>query len=84
MNTEDTDKISASYEEAITELEQLVAKMENGELSLEQSINAYRRGTELIRFCTTKLDKVEQQVRILDGDILKPFQLDNTGETKDE
>ncbi len=80
MNTEDTDKTPASYEEAITELERLVARMEAGELSLEQSIDAYRRGVELIRFCTAKLDKVETQVRILDGEILAPFLTDNTNE----
>lgn len=82
MDTEDIDKTPASYEEAITELEQLVAKMEAGELSLEQSINAYKRGAVLVRFCTAKLDKVEQQVRILDGEILKPFQPSNTDETE--
>ena len=72
----------ASYEAAMTELEQLVARMEAGELSLEQSIDAYKRGAGLIRFCMAKLDKVENQVRILDGEILKPFQPDNTDETE--
>ena len=76
MDTEDIDKTPASYEEAITELEQLVARMEAGELSLEQSIDAYKRGAVLVRFCTAKLDKVEKQVQILDGEILKPFQPD--------
>ena len=69
-------KNPASYEDAIAELEQLVAKMEAGELSLEQSIDAYKRGAELIRFCTAKLDKVEKQVKVLDGKLLKPFQTD--------
>ena len=82
MNTEDTDKMPASYEAAMTELEQLVTRMEAGELSLEQSIDAYKRGAELVRFCTAKLDKVENQVRILDGEILRPFKPDNTDETE--
>ena len=82
MDTEDIDKTPASYEEAINELEQLVARMEAGELSLEQSIDAYKRGAVLVRFCTAKLDKVEKQVRILDGKILKPFQADNTDDTE--
>ena len=66
----------------MTELEQLVTRMEAGELSLEQSIDAYKRGAELVRFCTAKLDKVENQVRILDGEILRPFKPDNTDETE--
>ncbi len=82
MDTEDIDKTPASYEEAITELEQLVARMEAGELSLEQSIDAYKRGAVLVRFCTAKLDKVEKQVRILDGEILKPFQPGDTDEAE--
>ena len=82
MDTEDIDKTPASYEEAINELEQLVTRMEAGELSLEQSIDAYKPGAVLVRFCTAKLDKVEKQVRILDGEILKPFQADNTDDTE--
>jgi len=82
MNTDNINKTPASYEEAITELEQLVSKMEAGELSLEQSIDAYKQGARLIRYCASKLDKVEQQVRILDGEILKPFVSDNTDETE--
>ncbi|MBR6000930.1 MAG: exodeoxyribonuclease VII small subunit [Oxalobacter sp.] len=74
MSTVDIGQLPASYEEAVKELEQLVARMEAGELSLEQSIEAYKRGATLIQFCTTKLDKVEQQVRVLDKDIFKPFQ----------
>lgn len=80
MTVANNDKNPASYEEAVAELEQLVAKMEAGELSLEQSIDAYRRGADLIRFCTAKLDKVEKQVKVLDGKILKPFQTDTTDE----
>ncbi len=74
MSIVEIGQLPASYEEAVKELEQLVARMEAGELSLEQSIEAYKRGAALIQFCTTKLDKVEQQVRVLDKDILKPFQ----------
>lgn len=82
MTTANIEKNSVSYEEAIAELEQLVARMEAGELSLEQSIDAYRRGAELIKFCTAKLDRVEKQVKVLDGKILKPFQPDTTDEAE--
>lgn len=64
----------ASFEAAMTELTQLVARMEAGELALEASVAAYARGSELVRYCAEQLDKVEQQVTILDNAMLKPFQ----------
>jgi exodeoxyribonuclease VII small subunit len=66
----------ASFEEAMTELEQLVAKMEAGELPLEASVAAYKRGSELVKYCTGQLDKVDSQVKVLEGDMLKPFAAD--------
>jgi exodeoxyribonuclease VII small subunit len=62
-----------SFEEAMAELQQLVAKMEAGELPLEASVAAYKRGSELVKYCAVQLDKVDNQVRILEGDMLKPF-----------
>ncbi|MET3107711.1 exodeoxyribonuclease VII small subunit [Oxalobacteraceae bacterium GrIS 2.11] len=64
----------ASFEDAMAELAQLVARMEAGELALEASVAAYARGSELVQYCAAQLEKVEQQVKILDGDMLKPFQ----------
>ncbi len=63
----------ASFEQAMTELEQLVTQMEAGELPLEASVAAYRRGAELVRYCTGQLDQVESQVKVLEADMLKPF-----------
>ncbi len=57
----------------MAELEQLVAQMEAGELPLEASVAAYKRGSELVKLCASQLDKVDQQVKVLDGDLLKPF-----------
>lgn len=69
-----TDSVQpASFEEAMAELEQLVARMESGELPLEASVAAYRRGSELVRYCAQQLDEVENQVKVLEGDMLKPF-----------
>ena len=62
-----------NYEEAVAELEGLVARMEGGALSLEESLAAYRRGAALVAFCQQQLEKVEQQVRVLDGETLKPL-----------
>jgi len=62
-----------SYEAALAELEALVGRMEGGALSLEDSLDAYRRGATLVAFCQQQLEKVEQQVRVLDGESLKPL-----------
>jgi exodeoxyribonuclease VII small subunit len=63
----------ASFEEAMEELTQLVARMESGALPLEASVAAYKRGSELVKYCAAQLDKVESQVKVLEGDMLKPF-----------
>ncbi len=63
----------ASFEEAMAELEQLVDQMEAGELPLEASVTAYKRGSELVKYCAQQLDKVDGQVKVLEGEMLKPF-----------
>jgi exodeoxyribonuclease VII small subunit len=55
-----------SFEIALSELELLVQQMESDQMPLEQSLAAYKRGTDLLRFCQKTLADVEQQVRILD------------------
>lgn len=54
-----------SYEQAFAELEQIVATMESGQMTLEESLAAYQRGNVLLEFCQQSLASVEQQVRIL-------------------
>jgi exodeoxyribonuclease VII small subunit len=66
----------ASFEEAMKELDRLVATMESGELPLEASVAAYKRGSELVKYCAAQLDRVENQVKLLEGDMLKPFAAD--------
>ncbi|MBX9869033.1 MAG: exodeoxyribonuclease VII small subunit [Burkholderiaceae bacterium] len=63
-----------SFESAMAELATLVSQMENGDLPLEASLSAYQRGSELIQYCAAQLEKVEQQVKILDAGLLKAFQ----------
>ena len=65
------------------ELEQLVAQMEAGELPLEASVAAYKRGSELVKFCAAQLDKVDGQVKVLEGEMLKPFSGDNAADAED-
>jgi exodeoxyribonuclease VII small subunit len=74
MNTQTTTNTPpASFEQAMAELAQLVAQMEAGQLPLEASVAAYKRGSELVKFCAVQLEKVEAQVKVLEGDMLKPF-----------
>jgi exodeoxyribonuclease VII small subunit len=60
-----------SFEAALAELEQLVGAMESGELSLEQSLAAHRRGLELTRYCQNALSQAQQQVRVLEEETLR-------------
>jgi exodeoxyribonuclease VII small subunit len=73
----------ATFEDAMAELEQLVAQMEAGTLSLEASVAAYKRGSELVKYCTGQLDKVESQVKVLEGDLLKPFAANSVAEDEE-
>ncbi len=66
-----------SYEAALTELEAIVARMEDGQLPLEDSLAAYQRGAELLKFCQSRLADAQQKIRILDADVLKPFTATN-------
>jgi len=47
--------------------------MEAGQMPLEQSLAAYKRGAELLKFCQTALQDAQQQVRILEENVLKNF-----------
>ena len=54
-----------TFETALAELEKIVASMEGGQMPLEESLAAYKRGTELLKLCQQQLQDAEQQVRIL-------------------
>jgi exodeoxyribonuclease VII small subunit len=54
--------------------------MEGGQLPLEASVAAYARGSELVRYCAAQLEKVESQVKVLEGEMLKPFSADGEDE----
>jgi exodeoxyribonuclease VII small subunit len=63
-----------NFEQALAELEKIVARMESGELSLEQALATHKRGLELARFCQQKLEAAQQQVKVLEGEVLKPLE----------
>ncbi|MGV8941686.1 MAG: exodeoxyribonuclease VII small subunit [Lysobacter sp.] len=55
----------ADFETSLDSLEQLVEKMEHGEMSLEESLAAYERGVGLYRHCQNALEQAELRVRLL-------------------
>ncbi|TWI04934.1 exodeoxyribonuclease VII small subunit [Luteimonas cucumeris] len=70
----------ADFEHSLDALEQLVEKMEHGEMSLEESLAAYERGVGLYRRCQQALEQAELRVRLLsdptDPASAEPFQPD--------
>jgi exodeoxyribonuclease VII small subunit len=63
----------ATYEQALAELERLVAAMENGQLPLDQLLDSYQRGSQLLAFCRAKLEAVENRVKVLEDGQLRPL-----------
>jgi exodeoxyribonuclease VII small subunit len=61
------------FEAALSELESIVKRLEDGDLTLESSLALYERGVELSRFCHSRLEQAERRIEILNerGD-LKP------------
>lgn len=58
-----------SLEGSLAELEKIVRALEEGELTLEESLKAFERGVSLVRRCNALLDGAEQRIEILTGDL---------------
>ncbi|MEB3101436.1 exodeoxyribonuclease VII small subunit [Ferviditalea candida] len=71
------EKNNLSFEEAIEQLEQIVSRLEAGDVPLEQAIEWFQEGMRLSQFCSRKLDQFEKKIEILleeDGELVKkPF-----------
>ena len=63
-----------TFEKALEELESLCRRMEEGKLPLEESLAAYQRGAELIKFCESKLADAQARIAVLDGDTLRDLE----------
>ena len=68
------------FEDALSKLESIVGKLESGELSLEESLNAFEEGIRLSRICSKQLDEAERKIEILikgeNGQLrIEPFSL---------
>ena len=73
------------FEDAFQKLEAIVKKLEDGNLSLEESLKAFEEGVRLSRLCSKKLDEAEKKVEILLKDneghlVSKPFSLEEEEE----
>jgi exodeoxyribonuclease VII small subunit len=69
-----------SLEAALAELEKIVSSMEAGQMSLERSLAAYKRGAELLKYCQAALQDAQQQVKVLEDGILRDFKSDSDDE----
>ncbi len=63
-----TKEVKPGFEQALAELEELVAKLESGDLSLDQSLMHFKRGVELTRHCQFILDEAQRTVEVLNHD----------------
>lgn len=64
----------ASFELALAELDRLVQQMEGGQMPLDQLLDAYKRGADLLEFCRGRLQAVEAQVKLLEDGQLKVWE----------
>ncbi|MDD5525709.1 MAG: exodeoxyribonuclease VII small subunit [Smithella sp.] len=55
------------FEDALEKLEDIVKKMEAGDIPLDESLKSFEEGIRLIRFCSTKLEETERRVEVLLG-----------------
>ena len=53
------------FEQAIAELEDVVGKLEKGELTLDESIDFFQKGVELSKYCSKRLDEAERKITLL-------------------
>jgi exodeoxyribonuclease VII small subunit len=62
-------KDDLNLEEALEDLEQIVARLEDGKLSLEESLVLFERGIRLVRLCSARLESAEQRIESLTGEL---------------
>ena len=77
IGASDADPAAANtmkFEAALAELEQIVRNMEGGRLPLEESIAAYRRGSELLKHCQQQLADAERKIQVLENGALRDFE----------
>ncbi len=73
-------KQSISFESGVQRLEQIVAELDQNNLSLEQALDLFREGIELVKYCNNLLDSAEAKVKVLIEDNKDEIIMDNTME----
>ena len=73
-----------AFEEALEELESIVERMEEGELSLERSLKHFERGMDLTRQCQKALDEAEQRIQTLTDSELSPTKADGDEDSRED
>lgn len=73
------------FEDALSRLEEIVQKMEAGDLSLDESLKAFEEGIKLVRLCSKKLEETERRIELLmkneQGEpVLVPFPQEEDGD----
>jgi exodeoxyribonuclease VII small subunit len=71
--SQNSPELPPSYEGAMQELEDLVRRLESGEMPLDQLLSGYQRGAALLQLCRDKLVAVEDQIKVLDEGTLKAW-----------
>lgn len=81
-----TDKSEVKFEEALARLESLVERLEEGEIPLEESLNAYAEGTRLVKLCLKELERADALIRELseDADGFRLTSMSDDGEAEDD
>ncbi len=67
-NNGNAEEKKMTFEEAYERLEQIVARMESGKLTLEESVKAYEEGAKLVKYCEAELERYEDVIKKLAGD----------------
>lgn len=65
---EQTDSQECSLEEAFEQIEETIARLEDEDITLEDSFRAYQEGMKLLKYCNEKIDRVEKQVLKINED----------------
>ena len=81
MDKDAKDKEKLTFEQALARLEQIVTAIEEGEVPLEQSIDKYAEGVELVKQCRQILDSAEKKIQLLGKG--EGGQLEVTGELEE-
>ena len=70
-------KKEIKFEEALKRLEEIVEKLETGQIALDDSIKVFEEGNELVKLCLDKLNKAEQKIKQISADSEGKIKIDD-------